>query len=79
VRALGADARLVTLVGDDALGREAVERLRLLGVPTDTVGVDPEAPTGTVSVEVGSEGHPHFTIREDVAWDRLTADEVALA
>jgi fructokinase len=78
-RALGADTRLATRVGDDALGREAVERLRLLGLPTDTVGVDPEAPTGTVNVEVGSGGQPHFTIRQDVAWDRLTADEAALA
>ena len=30
-RSLGADARLVTRVGDDALGREVRERFRLLG------------------------------------------------
>jgi fructokinase len=78
-RVLGADARLVTRVGHDPLGREALERLRLLGLPTDTVGEDAEAPTGTVDVEVGSDGQPHFTIRQDVAWDRLTADAAALA
>jgi fructokinase len=78
VHALGADTRLVTRVGADPLGREAVERLRLLGLPTESVGVDPEAPTGTVNVEVRSDGQPHFTIREAIAWDRLTADEGAL-
>src|SRR5436305_13659313 len=78
-RALGADARLATRVGDDALGREVLERFRLLGLPTDTVAVDRGAPTGTVSVELGADGQPRFTIHEDVAWDRLTAGEPVLA
>ena len=77
--ALGADARLVTRVGDDALGREVLERFRLLGLPTDTIAVDAAAPTGTVSVELGPGGQPQFTIHENVAWDRITADETALA
>ncbi len=77
--ALGADARLVTRVGDDALGREVLERFRLLGLPTDTIAVDAAAPTGTVSVELGPGGQPQFTIHENVAWDRITADEIALA
>jgi fructokinase len=77
--ALGADARLVTRMGNDALGREVLERLHLLGLPTDTVAVDPVAQTGTVSVELGPGGQPQYTIHEDVAWDRITADETALA
>jgi fructokinase len=77
--ALGADARLVTRVGADALGREVRERLRRLGLPTDTVAVDAGTTTGTVSVELDTGGQPRFTIHEDVAWDRLTADAAALA
>jgi len=69
--ALGARARLISRVGNDPLGHEILDRLRSLGLPTDGVGVDPAAPTGTVSVEVMSDGQPKFIIHEDVAWDRL--------
>jgi fructokinase len=78
-RALGAKARLVTRVGDDALGQEARRRIRLRGLPTDTIAVDADAPTGTVSVALGPSWQPRFTIDEDVAWDRLAADDIALA
>jgi fructokinase len=77
--ALGAEAWPVSRVGNDPLGREIVGRLSTLGLPTETVQVDPTAPTGTVSVELAADGQPRFTIHEDVAWDRLTADKGALA
>ena len=80
-RSLGADARLITRVGGDPLGRELVGSLQLLGFPTETVELDPEFPTGTVAVSVAPDGQPRFTIREDVAWDRISAnlDSVAMA
>ncbi|AMV38119.1 carbohydrate kinase family protein [Planctomyces sp. SH-PL62] len=78
-RAFGADARIVTRVGDDDLGREVLERFRALGLPTDTVEVDAEAPTGTVSVDVDAAGQPRYTIHEDVAWDRIEAGPTAMA
>ena len=71
--------RLVTRVGDDDLGREVLERFRSLGLPTETVQVDPAAPTGTVDVALAPDGQPRYTIRRDVAWDRIEADEPALA
>jgi fructokinase len=77
--ALGADAGLVSRVGDDDLGREAVGRLRARGVATDLIQVDPQAPTGTVGVALGPDHQPRFTIHEDVAWDRLAVEDVALA
>jgi len=39
-RALGAEAGLVTRIGNDPLGGETLERLRALGLPTDCVAVD---------------------------------------
>ena len=78
-RALGAGSRLITRVGDDDLGREILEWLPRHGLPTDTVEVDREAPTGTVSVELGLDGQPRFTIHENVAWDRIEAGPRALA
>ena len=78
-QALGAQARLISRVGDDDLGREILARWRALGLPTETIVIDPQAPTGTVSVELAADGQPRFTIHENVAWDRLTADATALA
>jgi fructokinase len=76
-RALGAEARLVSRVGSDASGREIIERLERLGVPAECVQIDSELPTGRVTIEVAGDGQPRFTIHENVAWDRLAADDNA--
>jgi len=68
-RALGAEGLLVSQVGDDALGQQILDRLRAAGVDASHVTVDAEHPTGTVTVELGADGVPAFTIHEDVAWD----------
>jgi fructokinase len=73
-RALGADARVVSRVGNDALGTEIIERLEALNVLTYCISVDPTHPTGTVTVEVAADGQPCFTIHEGVAWDHLEPD-----
>lgn len=78
-RALGADAWVITRVGNDDYGREVIRRFCDMGVPTETVQVDERAPTGTAKVELSANGLAHFTITEDVAWDRLRLNEEALA
>jgi fructokinase len=75
--ALGADVFMVSQVGDDPLGRQAVEELRQHGVHTDHVARSPNRPTGTVQVDLDSSGKPAFTIRQNVAWDQLAwSDEL---
>lgn len=73
-RALSAEAQLITRVGGDDLGRELVNRLKKLGVPTDCVEVDAVKPTGTVTVTVDPNGQPQFIIHEGVAWDNLAGE-----
>ena len=80
--ALGAEARLISRLGQDDLGRDALRQLANLGVLTDGVEVDAELPTGTVSVEVAADGQPHYQIHEHVAWDAVrgeAAGRVAVA
>lgn len=72
--ALGAEARVVSRVGADELGRELLKRLEALGVLTDCIEEDPSAPTGTVSVAVDAAGQPQFTIHEGAAWDNLSGE-----
>jgi fructokinase len=69
--ALGAQARIISRVGNDDLGREALHRLKQLGLSTDGIEVDPVLPTGTVTVQLAEDGQPQFTIHENVAWDAL--------
>lgn len=76
--ALGAEALVVSCVGDDELGREIQGRLRGLGLRVGGIAVDPEHPTGTVSVALDAHGQPTYTIHEHVAWDHLLANPAAL-
>ncbi len=69
--ALGAEAHIISRIGDDALGKQLLERLDGSAISRETVQIDPLAPTGTVTVVVDNQGQPHFTIHEGVAWDRL--------
>lgn len=75
---LGCRGRVVSRVGADPLGREALERLDGLGVDVSLVQVDPDRPTGTVGVALNAAGQPSYAIHEQVAWDAL-ADPGPLA
>ncbi len=75
--ALGANTRLVSRVGNDNLGRETLERLTKLGVPTECVEIDHRLPTGTVGVTVSTDGQPHYQIHENVAWDAIRGEAAA--
>jgi fructokinase len=75
---LGADARVLSRVGNDDLGRELIEFCRSLGLATEFIEIDQEAPTGTVGVELSAEGQPKYTIYENVAWDKIEATDTVV-
>ena len=76
---LGAEARVLSRVGRDALGQELIRRLQQVGVLTECIEEDPTAPTGTVTVEIAADGQPQFTIQQDVAWDRIAGESAGRA
>jgi len=76
--ALGAEALVVSRVGNDPLGCELLSRLQSVGLRTDGITTDPSAPTGTVSVTLDGQGKPTFTIHENVAWDLIEAVQQSL-
>jgi fructokinase len=77
-RALGAESRLVSRVGDDRLGREILQRFSAKGLPIDGLQVDPAASTGTVSVHLSDDGQPNYIIHEGVAWDAIAVTPEAM-
>lgn len=77
--ALGAEAKLISRVGNDEPGREALAQLGRLGVPTDCIEIDPVLPTGTVGVELSEGGQPHYKIHEGAAWDAIAGEAAGRA
>jgi fructokinase len=68
----GARVSLLSAVGDDARGREAVTLLTRYGVDPTWVQRRADVPTGAVTVTVDAAGKPSFTIETGAAWDFVT-------
>ncbi len=61
---------MISAVGDDDLGREAIESLKQRGVRTSAVQVN-EYPTGRVDVSLDAAGVASYHFADDSAWDHL--------
>jgi fructokinase len=83
---LGAKSALVSCVGQDELGREALGRLHAVSqelaqhhgngggeFDASEIQVSEVLPTGTVSVTLDSAGRPQYEINQPVAWDGIEA------
>ena len=71
---LGANATIVSCVGDDDLGRDIRDRLQEFGLDTAHVFMDQPHPTVPVSVKLDPQGKPDYVIHENVAWDFIPWD-----
>ncbi len=67
---LGDHAGILSRLGRDELGRQAVDRLDPMPVETSFLEVDPAHETGRVTVSFAGD-EPHYTIHEFAAWDFL--------
>jgi len=77
---LGNHAAILSRIGRDDLGRNAVDILDPLPADTSFLEVDPVHETGKVTVALNN-GQPQFTIHQPSAWDflELSDDWVQLA
>ena len=69
--AMGIPATLVSCVGEDALGREILDRMATWNMDARYLCTRPEYPTGWVDVKVDAHGAPEYVIHENVAWDHI--------
>ena len=65
----GHDSLAISAVGNDILGKETLDEFGKKGVKYLMPEVDYQ--TGTVQVELDSEGIPTYDIKEGVAWDNI--------
>ncbi len=68
----GADVSLLSSVGEDELGREALEIIKKHGVDTSLVSVNSGLPTGQCTVTLSEMGVPSYKIEENTAYDAIS-------
>lgn len=74
----GEQGFLLSRVGDDKHGQEALKRLEELGISTLDVQIDTEFPTGTVHITFDKKNEPIFKATPDVAFDHIEFSTEAL-
>ncbi len=74
----GEEGHLLSRVGNDSLGMQAIKRLQELDIPVNDVQVDPEFPTGTVNVTFDEKNETIFDVTPDVAFDHIEFTPEAL-
>ena len=70
LHALGLEPILVSRLGDDELGRQALSTIDEFGLRSDFIQRDPQKPTGTVNITL-SQASTTFEIVSDVAYDYI--------
>lgn len=69
-RQLGAEACIVSAVGNDSLGAQAAAEAAAAGIDLSLLQRN-DLPTGRVAIRLDASGSPHYDIVEHVAWDRI--------
>ncbi len=72
---LDAESALVSAVGKDDFGREALAEAKLAGLDCSMIKTDDLHPTGRVMVTLDSHGIPSYDIVEDTAYDFIDHQE----
>ena len=73
----GLPALPVSCIGNDDLGRDALDLLQQAGLETAGIAIG-NHPTGTVAVTLDDRGVPEYDICEGVAWDYISLTAAAI-
>jgi len=74
----GAKELMVSSVGRDDFGREALERIAARGLVREFIAEDTAHPTGTVRVQLDSRGNASYVFQDPAAWDHIPVSEALL-
>jgi len=69
---------LLSRVGDDELGNEALDKLKELKIDNGNVQIDGEFPTGTVHISFEDNYNPRYIVTPEVAFDHIEFSAEAL-
>jgi len=68
---LGAESDMVSAVGKDKEGKEAIDIVKSLGIGTDYIETIKKIPTGYCEVTLDGEGNPSYYLAPDVSYDNI--------
>lgn len=71
LKMLGHDASILSRVGNDELGNQIIDKMKIMGMSTDLLQFDKIQKTGTVEVTLDSNRNATYQISEPVAWDYI--------
>lgn len=74
----GEEGFLLSRIGDDELGQQALKRLEELGISIMDVQIDSEFSTGTVNIRFDEKEEPIYEVTPDVAFDHIEFSTEAL-
>ena len=73
----GAESFMLSAVGNDNLGKRALEEVKGFNVKTDFISVNQEKETGKCIVTLNKNGVPSYNVLTDVAYDYIkTPDNI---
>lgn len=74
LHSFGAEVAMISALGNDKLGKEALEKIKELGLDTTHIQRN-DKPTGQVTVSLDKKGSPSYEIMSEVAWDAIAWTE----
>ncbi|MEP6929602.1 MAG: carbohydrate kinase [Flavobacterium sp.] len=77
MKTLGCEAAMISAVGNDPDGEAIMEKIKNLGLQTDSVITSDEFPTGLVQVTLDSNGSASYEINYPSAWDKIVLNDTA--
>ena len=66
----GCESYVISAIGQDELGAELIRTVNHLGLSVQYIQKN-SFPTSTVTIKLDDQGHPDYTIHEQVAWDHI--------
>jgi fructokinase len=74
---LGIDAKIISRIGEDEIGKELLTFVKENSVSTDYIQIDKSFSTGEVLVQLDEKGSATYTINYPVAWDKIEVTQEA--
>lgn len=69
---------LLSRIGDDSLGAEAIQKLKELSIADENVQIDQEFATGTINITFDNKHEAQYHVTPDVAFDHIEFSAEAL-
>lgn len=71
LKMLGVPLRFFSRIGKDSNGEKVIAAINKMGLNADDMQIDPQQPTGVVTVQLDNQGIPQFMIEKNAAYDFL--------